>query len=74
MAAEDWICDLWGDDDDETPEIGVRCKFCAARNLAWEEARDEHNRKRWILVTPTGKIHDCLALAERKVLAMFSDV
>ena len=46
----------WYDDHAE-----VRCKHCRERDLHWEEARDEHNEKRWVLLDFAGNVHRCPA-------------
>lgn len=40
-------------------EIETRCKYCCERGLFWEEARGEHNQKKWVLVDEDGNIHAC---------------
>lgn len=52
-------------------ENEVRCKACGARDLFWEEARGEHNRKCWVLVTGEGDVHRCPAY--RRVEAKLDD-
>ena len=37
----------------------ITCKRCGADELHWEEARGEHNEKRWVLMECTGQIHVC---------------
>lgn len=47
----------------------VRCKLCGVRGLIWEEARGEHNRKKYVLTDEDGNIHDC----RNPVVAPLSD-
>lgn len=54
-----WAEDEGYDGFDEDDLHEVRCKYCRERGLYWEEARGEHNRKKWVLVDEDGNIHDC---------------
>jgi hypothetical protein len=49
----------WPEDDEDTEESEVRCKFCRTRDLHWEEARGERNQKKWVLMEENGTMHAC---------------
>jgi len=52
MPIEDWV------DCCEPPEPpNATCKFCGAEDLEWV-----HTGVRWVLVTETGRRHQCKAL------------
>lgn len=56
----DMLIDRMLDDyDGGYDEQDITCKLCGADELAWEEARGEHNRKRWVLVERNGSVHAC---------------
>lgn len=52
---------------------GVRCKYCGLSYLQWEEARDERNRKRWVLMDGAN-IHHCSARPGPAALSEFEDL
>ena len=56
MAAEDYFDPYDFDEDDED---GIVCKYCGESQLEWQQVRDQHNRKRWILIDTDGNVHDC---------------
>ena len=57
MAAEDYLPDaLFGS---YAEEGTITCKRCGADDLHWEEARGEHNEKRWVLLEFDDSVHCC---------------
>lgn len=59
------------DEDEYQDAEEVRCKHCRERDLFWEEARGDHNRKKRVLVDEDGNMHDCPAF--RKPVASDED-
>jgi hypothetical protein len=55
-----WIDDNIDRLTDEDDSAYTRsCSRCGAFELHWEEARGDHNRKRWVLMEADGSIHCC---------------
>lgn len=81
MSDLDDCFDHWGDAEsewqDDEPKL-VSCKYCQTENLVWEEARGEHNEKRWVLMTYFGEPHACRAFPQQlspdQVKDLFADV
>jgi hypothetical protein len=57
--ADEAIDRLFDDYDGGYDEQDITCKRCGADELYWEEARGEHNEKRWVLMEYNGSVHVC---------------
>ena len=51
MAAEDWVPDDYGCEEEED---GVECRFCGKGDLEWEDDNGQ-----WVLLERNRKIHKC---------------